>query len=384
VLARLKRQLARHLLPRLRAAGVVPQGPDGSTGFTAISGIIRDLPLDIPLHRWLRHFDLHFYRSHGHCDGTADLAHLDERALVHHFVHQGWREGRSYNRFFHSFIDPTFYCARYPELGFDPGRPGEAIRHWMYYGVYEGRIPNRTTQTMVDADLYLFQMGKVGSKSIESAIRRATGSTALIPHFHWANQLINTYPDCFFDLGQIIDQPRKAKRLVIAGVREPISRVLSGQFQAVGEAESSRRSEDMLALLGRSPEEAVHAIAGDVELITGWFDHRFFCGLDVYATPFDAAAGHAVLENDKLRVFVYRQDRLRECWPALSEFVGHELPWTETNRTADKAVNGDYRRIADTVRLPAGYLEQVFDSRYARHFFTEPERRQLIQRWAAP
>jgi len=358
--------------------------PEDATGFTAIIGIIHDLPLDVPLHRWLRHFDPHFYRTHIHCGDAPDLAHLDDRQLVHHFVHQGWREGRSYNRFFHSFIEPAFYCDRYPELGFDAHHQGEAIRHWMYYGVYEGRIPNRTTQALVDADLYLYQMGKVGSKSIEAAIRAATGSGQLIPHFHWPNQLINTYPDCFFDLEQIVNHPRERRRLIVSGVREPICRVLSGRFQAIAEAESSIRTEDMLALLGRTPEEVEGLVAADVELITGWFDHQFHCGLDVYGTPFDPAAGYAILENDKVRVFVYRVDRLRECWPALSAFVGHPLPWTETNRTADKAANIDYSTVVGAIKLPAAYLEQVFDTPYACHFFSEPERRQLIQRWAQP
>lgn len=382
--ARLKQGLAARLPRRKGDTSTAAPVPEYTRGFASISGTIPDLPLDVPLHRWLRHFDLHFYRTHLHCDNTADLLHLDDRQLVQHFVHQGWREGRSYNRFFYSFIDPAFYCTRYPELGFDCNRLGEAIRHWMYYGVYEGRIPNPITQALVDADLYLFQMGKVGSKSIEAAVRAATGSDRLIPHFHWANQLINTYPDCFFDLEQIFNYPREGKRSIVAGVREPISRVLSGRFQAVAEAESSIVADDMRALLDQPPEAIEAIIAADVDLITGWFDHRFYCGLDVYGAPFDPAAGYAILENDKVRLFVYRQDRLRTCWSALSAFLGQDLPWTESNRTADKAASADYRKLMDAIKLPAAYLEQVFDTPYGRHFFSEPERRQLIRRWAQP
>lgn len=381
---RLKQYLARRLSRQRGDADSAPADQDDGTGFAAISGLIHDLPLDVPLHRWLRHFDLHFYRTHVHCGDAPDLAHLDDRQLVQHFIHQGWREGRSYNRFFHCFIAPDFYCRRYPELGLDPARPGDAVRHWMYHGVYEGRIPNRTTESLVDADLYLFQMGKVGSKSIEAAIRQATGSTALIPHFHWANQLINMHHDCFFDLEQIVNRPREHRRMFISGVREPIARVLSGYFQSITESESSLRSGHMQALLAGNPDQAASFVADDIRLITDWFNHQFFCGLDVYAVPFDPAAGYAIVENDKVRVFVYRQDKLRDCWPALSSFVGHELPWVEANRTADKAVNTDYRQIIDGVRFPAAFLEQAFDTVYARHFFSEPERRQLIQRWRAP
>jgi hypothetical protein len=89
---------------------------------------------------------------------------------LEHFVLQGWREGRAYSNFLYSFIDPVFYSEHYPELGFGPGRYGEAVSHWMYYGAFENRIPNSVTQMLADADIYLFQMGKVASKAIEAAI----------------------------------------------------------------------------------------------------------------------------------------------------------------------------------------------------------------------
>ncbi|QCK88165.1 hypothetical protein E8L99_21575 [Phreatobacter aquaticus] len=159
-----------------------------------------DFPQDIDtsldsIHVWLRHFDSEFYRTFGHHKGFADLTHLQGDQLIRHFVQQGWRERRSYSRFFYSFIDPDFYAARYPHLKLQT--PRDAIAHWMYRGAFEGRIPNVVTDDIINARFHLFQMGRVGSKAIQSALQEA-GVFGTIPHLHWSSEAIRSYPDCFF------------------------------------------------------------------------------------------------------------------------------------------------------------------------------------------
>jgi hypothetical protein len=39
---------------------------------------LRDVSNDGDLHRWLRNFDLNFYRNHGHFHGVADLESLPD------------------------------------------------------------------------------------------------------------------------------------------------------------------------------------------------------------------------------------------------------------------------------------------------------------------
>ena len=75
-----------------------------------------DIRLDHATQKWLRYFDLDFYRTHGHVNGKSDLAGLSDRELLSHFVRRGYIEGRPYNRYFHAFFDPFFYMAKYPDL----------------------------------------------------------------------------------------------------------------------------------------------------------------------------------------------------------------------------------------------------------------------------
>jgi hypothetical protein len=122
-----------------------------------------------------------------------------------------------------------------------------------------------------------------------------------------------------------------------------------------------------LSLLSeQSPAEIESRIAPDVSRITNWFDHEYYCGLDVYSQPFDEAAGYAIVENDRIRVFLYRHSKLEHCWFAFSSFVGSDLPWLKVNATLDKAISKDYLSFINAIRLRHPFLESVYSTRYAR------------------
>jgi hypothetical protein len=68
------------------------------------------------LHALIKHFDVDFYKNFEHYEEKSDLAYMkNEKALIH-FLKRGKLEGRAYNKWLYSFIDPAFYVTRYPEL----------------------------------------------------------------------------------------------------------------------------------------------------------------------------------------------------------------------------------------------------------------------------
>jgi hypothetical protein len=181
-----------------------------------------DLSFDPSLHHWLTHLDIAFYRDHQHSGGVADLKSLSDRDLYLHFLRRGYQEGRAYNRHFLAFLDPKDYAQRYPELSLR--NEWEATRHWMYRGVFERRIPNKMTQDLIDADVHLFQMGKVGSKSIEKSLIQS-GHRRLIPHLHWASEIVQTYTECFLPYDEVLNRDPHKELVFISGVRDPIERL---------------------------------------------------------------------------------------------------------------------------------------------------------------
>lgn len=329
--------------------------------------------------QWLRHFDAEFYRTHAHADGEADLLGLDVPALYQHFVETGWREGRSYSRLLHAFLDPSFYQRRYPELNLR--EPREAVRHWMFEGFYEGRIPNGVTQRILDSQLHLFQFGKVGSKAIERALY-AAGHRELVLHLHWPNDLVSTYPDCIFSYQEVLEREPKKKIRFITGVRDPFARIVSGFFET---RFSSRTSERSITEEDAALHDAIIAYffrSRAIDHILTWFDHCFFRNVDVYAWPFDPAAGYQVISTPDTEVFVYRHEDLPHVVRPLSDFVGLDLRLERVNDASVKPYASAYRSVLERVRFAEEDVEHVVNSTLVRHFYSEREIDTMRERWS--
>jgi hypothetical protein len=329
-----------------------------------------DLPLDPNLHHWVANLDLEFYRQFKHSGGVADLRDLSERDLYLHFLQRGFQEGRPYNRHFFSFLDPRDYAHRYPELGLRDD--GDAIRHWMYRGVFERRIPNKMTQDMLDADVHLFQMGKVGSKAIEKSLLQA-GHRRLVPHLHWASEIVQSYTQCFYAYDEILNRDPHKKLVFISGVREPIERLISGLFQSATEQKSSLQIDGLTRLLSGSQASVEEFLAPHLKFLLEWFSHGYFRGIDVYEHAFDVERGYGVIEKGPVTVFLYRLDALDRCWAPLSEILGRKILPAMANETVSKSHAREMReslKLMDS-RTQGALRERISASPYWRHFFSD-------------
>jgi hypothetical protein len=328
--------------------------------------LLRDVSIDGNLLRWVKHFDTNFYRKHGHYNGFADLCGLDDSELILHFITTGHLERRSYNGVFHSFIDPVFYRKQYPEL--DLSDDSDAIRHWMYFGVYEKRAPNEPTQQLIDATIHLFQMGRVGSKSIESALY-AAGHANLVPHLHWPNELMYSYPDSFYSYDEIVNLQPDRKKIFVSGVRDPVDRVISGLFNSISESRSTMSERLLFDLLERPQLEIDFFFEKHVDPIVNWFGHDYFSGLDVYEQPFDKEAGYSIIRKGGKTVFIYRFDRLPHIWPILCDVVGMDLPATHINQSERAGASPRIAEFRARLRLGDDLSQRIASSRYVQHFF---------------
>lgn len=304
-------------------------------GFEAYMPVdeFRDVAVGENLHQWLRYLDVGFYKNFKHSAGVADLADLTDKEAVLHFVSRGLKEGRAYSPYLLYFIDPEFYISRYPELALES--PGDALRHWMYFGAFENKVPNPVTNMFLDSGVHLFQMGKVGSKSIESALK-AAGYSGLLPHLHWSNEMVITYPGVFYSYQEIVEQRRDKKLIFISGVRDPLERVFSGMFQSANDPESSLTLKLLSDLSVASLEELRPKVSINLERVLNWFDHGYYVGLNVYDYPFDKEIGYSIIKRGNITVFLYRLEALDRCWEALSEVVGLSLRAEKCNVSSDK------------------------------------------------
>jgi Putative capsular polysaccharide synthesis protein len=334
------------------------------------NGSLQDLPPDNYLTERIRLIDFEFYRTAIHHGSRPDLIDLSRDELLLHNIKRGRIEGRTYNQRILQYLDTNFYKSTYPELGVED--EAHAQRHWLYDGVFQKKSPNSVTEQIKKACIHLFQMGKVGSKSIEKSLR-ISGHTEHIMHLHFANQMITSYPDCYYSYPEIIrDSPGNI--LFLTGVREPIGRILSGWIESTKSHESSMNLDHLNDLLDDPigiEKELEKELEKDIDIITNWFDHNFYCGLDVFSKPFNQEKGYATISGDRHKVFVYTVEKLDDIWEVLSIFLGSDLRCVRINETKSKGSRElEFLHKISTIKLPQRIIEKAYDNQYSRHFWS--------------
>lgn len=310
------------------------------------------------LHGLIKHFDVNFYKNFKHNEKKeSDLKYMTNEEALIHFLRRGKLEGRVYSKWLYSFIDPAFYVTRYPELKLKSVE--DVLRHWMYIGAFQKLIPNQLTQDLIDADIQLYQMGKVASKSIEASIVNA-GYKKLIPHLHWPDQLAFSYQDSIYDYAEIINYDTSKPRTFICGVRDPAERVISGYFQSLSESNSSEEA---------SRKELLKKLATDVGKVIDWFDHKFFSDINIYDYSFDKKLGYSIIQKNNITIFLYRLDCLKNCWKPLSALTGLNLQPSFKNNSGEKNYYKEMMEMQYNVNLKERLQEVATDSTYMKHFF---------------
>lgn len=310
------------------------------------------------LHKLIKHFDVDFYKNFKHNEKKeSDLAYMTNEEALIHFLKRGKLEGRVYNKWLYSFIDPAFYVTRYPELKLKSVQ--DVVSHWMYIGAFQKLIPNQVTQDLIDADIHLYQMGKVASKSIGASLVNA-GYKKLIPHLHWPDELAFSYQDSIYDYAEIINYDISKPRTFICGVRDPVERVISGYYQGLLSQNSRKEA---------SEEELLKKLAFDVGKVIDWFNHKFFSDINIYHYPFDKKLGYSIIQKNNITIFLYRLDCLKNCWKPLSALTGLNLQPSFKNISSKKEYYKEMKEVQCNLNLKERLQEVATDSTYMKHFF---------------
>ena len=93
-------------------------------------------------------------------------------------------------------------------------------------------------------------------------------------------------------------------------------------------------------------------------------------------TPFDPALGHGVIGTPAARVLVLRQENLDAAPAALGRVPRprrRRCRSRPATRPRPRSTPARYREFLGAVRLPEPVLDEVYGSRYARHFYADSE-----------
>jgi len=276
----------------------------------------------------------------------------------------------------------------------------------------------RTWRANRNAPVIVHTMAKVGSTGIRNAIEKAVNDRLVFnTHFLSENvitRLEETSKSLFhsqrerlslpllwrseFLREQLITAENKDKWKFISLTRDPVARNISAFFQNIfitpGTSNETIRINSPLYDI--DTEVSIQDTELLVELfLTKWADHTGpadfferdfveFLGLDVYAQAFDHNKGYQIYAENGINAIIIKLENITVTTNAvLANFLG--LPGIDLkneNVSAAKPFGELYKRFISGIRLSDNYLDEMYGSRYAQHFYTPEELGKFRRRWA--
>ncbi|MEW6989443.1 putative capsular polysaccharide synthesis family protein [Colwelliaceae bacterium 6441] len=259
------------------------------------------------------------------------------------------------------------------------------IRHRIKY--YKKLIKQYSNEDTV----FIYQMGKVGSTSLESSIKNAVHVHAFflknhtcpvrlkglskfgVKHFFYrAEQELLS-----FLLRRAFKQRSHTK--IITLVREPQARNISMFFHDLDAYLYAAHTNCLNTRKSPLPTRSQSAdILMDIfshefnhNYPLNWFDNEFLpmTGINIYSQLFDKEAGYSVIEKGKTTVLCIRTDKLANCTEQLELFIGDNVELKYENKAQGKWYQPVYQEFKCSYKSPSDLLIKQKNSQFYKHFF---------------
>jgi hypothetical protein len=257
--------------------------------------------------------------------------------------------------------------------------------------------------------ILIYQMGKVGSSSIFDSLKGLKLDRPIF-HVHHLNPdsiqrgemllrevfgshySVNRF--CLYEgrfvINHVLQRPGK-KLKIISLVRDPVARNLSSFFHNLDIFIPNCIPAYRAGQIG-VPEITRHYLQRFHEHTypLSWFDDemKYIFGIDVFSAE--------DLRSRDERVFVYRRDFLELlvlrtedidnlAQQALQQFLEvDDFKLKHANVAEDKEYSRVYRDFRDHVKLPEEYLMRMYESKYAKQFYSPQEIQRFYAYWSRP
>lgn len=251
----------------------------------------------------------------------------------------------------------------------------------------------------------VFQMGKVGSKTVDESVAEAyrkRGKKVPVIHVHVLNNFDKIEKGLIAERGlggggfgairngrilrNLIEKNPSIKWNVITLVREPVARNVGAFFQNLWSIIPDWRERYAKGNLTIEELQKVFISAMSVQNApVAWFDEQlkpvFY--VDVFSIPFPAEQGYYIYpETIRGRVLLIRLEDLNRIGPhAIKEFL--ELDEFELHNI-NIGENKEYAEIYKAFKskpLPLDYVQKTYEIKVATHFYTPAEIAEFTRRW---
>ena len=246
-------------------------------------------------------------------------------------------------------------------------------------------------------------MGKVGSSTIKKSLNNANLSNFIeqVHFLSWPaiqsieknyikqNKPVPSHIRLGKLLRQQIDQSLGRIRFkIISLVRDPVARDISDVFQNI--------ERDMPHIVNLDQKQASDEIQRHIlemlyqfdettDYACTWFDNELkdVFHFDIFLPPFDKHQGYQIFSTQYADILVIRLENLTTCHKkAFHEFLGlKNFTLSYENQGKNKWYSDVYDLILEKIDIPDFILNNIYNSRYAKHFYTEHERLEFNKKW---
>jgi hypothetical protein len=269
----------------------------------------------------------------------------------------------------------------------------------------DGGLATKWEQPVNLNPIFVFQMGRVGSNSVELSLRNAYQALSLdvpIYHAHYMGNYEVIESRARHDLPDpgplirhlqwskilrktLVEDPEAPRLKLISLVRDIVARNVSTFYYALPEFVPGWK--EMLNNNSLTVEylHGVFLSKRSYEATAlNWFEEQMkpVFDIDVYETPFPKGSGYKIYSTPKADLLVMRLESLNQCAnQAVQEFLG--LPNFELSRinTGDERKTGELQRLFKSRPLPLEYVQRMYNSRLSRHFYTDAELQAFTRYW---
>ena len=244
-----------------------------------------------------------------------------------------------------------------------------------------------------DPLIIVYQMGKVGSRSVVDSLRMS----GVKPVFHVHRMVpsnIERVKNGFLKrnvppldertgrmlYNKISKEKRKAK--IITLVRDPLSRNISAFF------------ENLHVYIGLNHKDTDYPLKKLIDIFIKeynhevplqWFDLELkkATGINVYNYPFPKHKGYITIEKNNIELLIVKleiPDDLKQ--KVIADFLNlDQFRLVSQNLGKDKTYSNTYQQFKQSISLSHDYINEMLSSKFATHFYSDKDIDELWGRW---
>jgi hypothetical protein len=231
---------------------------------------------------------------------------------------------------------------------------------------------------MNDNECLVYQMGKVGSVSLQVAIKDAGFKTL---HAHY---LYRTDGEYYTPKPKILRkiQTGEVSYKIITPVREPVARNVSAFFQGIHKYYADYKKMQY-------SQEVVDAFLNNYNhnWVLDWFPYEFSMVFpNVLRNRFNQRRGYQEYKARPHKIFILKLEYLDLIgFKPIAKFLGirsYNTKIPHSNATArNERMKEFYDEFLEKAKFPLEYLDTMYNTWYATYFYTKKEIEEFKARW---